>query len=143
MLNALRKVNGQHIDGRPADGSAANKHRTSPSEVLLPGIPARVEEPGNLARFRINSCYIWSFIRVVVVAAQGQVVACCWAVVFLGNDVVNLERQDVKALGKVAVLAGVLSTVPDELPQGLVHRSVVRARWSGQANTSLGLYHIE
>jgi len=73
MFYALREVDGQDIDGCAADGGAANKYWTCPPEVLLPGVSARVEKPDNFTRFGINLCYIGSFIRVVVVAAQGQI----------------------------------------------------------------------
>jgi len=52
--NAVRVVNLQDRNGRPANGAASDEERTVPAKVAVPLVPARMEEPHDLTSSRIN-----------------------------------------------------------------------------------------
>jgi hypothetical protein len=59
------------------------------------------------------------------------------SVVLLGNDVVDLEGQNVKRLRESTVFAGASGAVPNETFQGLIHRVTMPGTWARPEHSEL------
>jgi hypothetical protein len=69
-----------------------------------------------------ETCDVRPLVEVVIQAGQRQVLGDSRSVVLLGNDVVDLEGQNVERLRQPTVFAGVFGAVPNQTFQCLVHR---------------------
>lgn len=102
-------------------GVPTNQIRPVPRKVLLPVIAARIEQARERAGHGVDAGNVGPFVGIVVLAGKGEVCGGGRTVVFGGDDVVELEGQDIQSLGQPAVLAGVSRALPDQLPEGVVH----------------------
>jgi hypothetical protein len=99
VFNTFGEIHVEHINRRPTDSGEAGEFGTVPREVLLSGVPAGIEQAGELAGYRIDPGDVRSLVEVVVVAGESEVFGGSRTVVFYGNDMVDLEGQDVEPLG--------------------------------------------
>src|SRR5262249_17373213 len=98
MFDTLGKIDVEHVNRRTTDGGAADKLRADPGEVRVPAVLARIEQPRELASDRGNPGDVRSLVEVVVVAREREVLSRSRAMMLDGNDMVELEGQDVEAL---------------------------------------------
>jgi hypothetical protein len=111
LLDSLGSVHSKDFDGRSSDGRAPGQHRAAPGEMLLPSVLAGVEESCQQTRLGIEAGDIGPFVDVVIQAGQRQVFRDGRAVVLLGNDMVDLERQNIEPLREPTVFAGVFGAL--------------------------------
>ena len=82
--------------------------------MLLPNILAGVEQSRQQPRVGVEAADIRPLVEVVIQAGQRQVFGDGRSVVLLGNDVVDLEGQNVERLRELTVFTGALGAVPNQ-----------------------------
>jgi len=117
-----QRVHDKDIDRRSTDGGPASQHRADPGEMLLPNVLAGVEQSRQQPCVGVKAGDIRPLVEVVIQAGQRQVFGDGRSLVLLGNDVVDLEGQNIERLRESTVFAGVFGAVPDQTFQCLVHR---------------------
>ena len=123
VFPAMRHVDSEHVGRDSPDRRAPGQSRSVPAKVFVPIMPPRIENRCQLSRERINPGDIGPFMHVAVKAAQSQVVGSRRAVVFCGDDVIDLKGQHIEALRQTAVLAHPARSLPDEFAQTFIHPS--------------------
>ena len=121
QLQAVRHVQVEHLDGRTTDTSTADEPGPAPAEMPFPLLPPRVEQRHDHSRFRFPACQIGAFGEITVLAAQGEVGGVIVPAVLLGNDVLDVEREEVIVLMHQTVFAPVVCPRPDQPARGGVH----------------------
>src|SRR5688500_12957910 len=66
--------------------------------------------------FRINPGDVWAFIAVAIAACVREVFRHALPIVFLGDDVLDLERENAVGFRQVTVLASSSGSLPDSFP---------------------------
>ena len=122
MLDSLGSVHGQDVNRRAADCGDPLQYGVSPHEMLFPRILSRVKEPREQSRLGVEARDIRPLVEIVIQTGLRQILGDGRAVMLLGNDVVDLERQRVERLGETTVFAGVRRTIPNVTFQGVIHR---------------------
>ncbi len=130
LLDSLGSVHGKDIDRRSSDGRSAGQHWADPGEMLLPNVLAGVEESRQQTRIGIEAGDIRPLVEVVIQAGQRQVFSLGQSVVLLGNDVVDLEGQNVERLRKPTVFAGIIGADPNLTFQRFVHCVKRLGKWA-------------
>jgi len=91
-------------------------------EVFIPMVDARMEQLYNFSGRRIDAREIGPFERIASVTSQCKIVHRVIGDVLLGNDVLNMERNEWRRLFRhVAVFAMVTGTASHECPSCGVH----------------------
>jgi hypothetical protein len=129
-LDALWSVHVQDIDRRSSDGASACQHRADPGEMLFPNILAGVEQSRQQPCVGVEAADVWYFVEVVIQAAQCQVLSDGRSVMLLGNDVVDLEGQNVERLREPTVFTGALGAVPNQTFERLGDRVRSQGKWA-------------
>ena len=83
-----------------------------------------MKQPDERAAFRVNSAQVWSLVRIAVVAGESEVFAVVSSAMLASNDVLDvIGEKRLRALRKAAVLAAMIGTFTDGLPEPLVHQA--------------------
>jgi hypothetical protein len=77
-----------------------------------------MEEPSKLARIRICSGYVRTFVTIAVQAGEGEVLKNSEPSMLPCNDVIDVKGQRISGSRKLAILASVSGTSPD-LPDNI------------------------
>jgi hypothetical protein len=85
--------------------SSTNNRPLLQFEMLIPNVAARIEQPHNLTRHRINRCKVWAFVAIAAIARQRQIRRIVVSCMLLGNNMLDVERRFADALGQSAILA--------------------------------------
>jgi len=109
------EVDFEYVNGGSTDRRATDHHRTIPLEMYVPLILARMKQPSELPSFRVNPRDIRSLVRVILIAAQRQIIFSRWPVVFLSDNMIDLKREDIELLRDAAVFAGISRPLPDKV----------------------------
>src|SRR5437879_6297137 len=104
MIHSLRRIDFEHVDGRPGDAGLAQQCWTMPCEMPLPLIAPRVEERNQRARHGIVASGVRTLMSVAVRAGKTEVFECRGPMMLLGSDVVQLVRHGGISLGELAIL---------------------------------------
>ena len=116
--DAMGQVHAQRSDRRATDGGAPNQRWAVPTEVPRPFVPSRIEQLDELLRDRIDAGEVRAFAQVVLVTGEGQVAHCVHASVLLGNDVLDVKREEgIVVFVKTAVLTAAPSAAAHPLPR--------------------------
>jgi hypothetical protein len=67
------------------------KEFTSPDEMTVPALPARIKQRHDIARQTIDSCNVRAFVLVAMEATPGEVFQYGLAAVLLRDDVIDLK----------------------------------------------------
>ena len=110
-----------------ANCRSACKHGPYPLEVSIPLVRSRMEEPNKLARTRINSGYVRTFVAIAVQAGEGEILKDSEPSMLACNDVIDVKGQKIDGSRKVAILTAVLGTTPD-LPDNITVHGLRRLR---------------
>jgi hypothetical protein len=89
--------------------------------MAWPRLPARIEQRCKFPRIGVAAGDVRSLGTVAEEAGQGEVILGRWSIVLFCDDVVNLERDGGKGLGKVAVFAAFLCPLPHQGNKRPVH----------------------
>jgi len=76
-------------------------------EVLVPRVPARMEQALGGARFRIDRYQVTAFVPVAERATKCQVLHACAAPVLGGNNVIDFVADERQAFRNQAIFAAV------------------------------------
>lgn len=109
----MTHIHGEDVHRRSADGRAAEQDGLIPFEMVLPPIPPRVEQSRQLPSGRIDSSDVGSLVIVAREARECEVLEIICVVMFPGDHMVDLKREDVESLGKAAILADLFRPCPD------------------------------
>jgi hypothetical protein len=88
----MRRIDLQDSDCGSALGSAANEDGAMPTEMPLPFLAPRIEQPGALAGLRINSGEIRTYMMIVSEASQCQIAGSGLTAVLFRDDMIDFER---------------------------------------------------
>jgi hypothetical protein len=91
--------------GQPNDGRAV----FAPGKMLVPTLPAGIEQRHSFAGLWVNSMDARPFVSVARGASQAQVVSLCRPIFGPRDDMINLARETAEPLGSLTILATVLS----------------------------------
>jgi hypothetical protein len=80
------------MNRRATNVCSAGKHSSRPLEMSIPLIRPWMKESNKLARPRICSGYIWTFVPVAVQTGKGEVIKSSQPSVLACNDVVDVKR---------------------------------------------------
>ncbi len=120
VLARLRKDRSLKVLAEPTlvttNGRPAREQGACPLKVLAPCVLSRVEKPYCLVGIMVTACDVRSLERVAVQTRVGQVLERRFALVLLGNDVVDLERKRRPTLRNLAILAAMPSPCSYLLP---------------------------
>ncbi len=82
-------------------------------------MPARVEEPRELPRPRVDTGQVRPFMEVVLVAAESQVAGVISTLVLLGDDMLDVKREEgIVVLVQPAVFAAPIGSSPYQFSGG-------------------------
>src|SRR5688500_8610340 len=93
----------------------ADQSRAAPAEMTLPALLSRLKKPGFFSGLCIDPAKIGSLVAIAGEARQGEILERCLAIMFLGDDMLDLERECVEPLVHLAVFAAVASSAPHAL----------------------------
>jgi hypothetical protein len=102
-----------------ANSRSPGKCNSGPLEVPIPLVRPRMEESNKLARIRICSSYVRTFVAIAVQAGEGEILKDSEPSMLACNDVIDVKGQRIDGSRKVAILTSVLGTtphVPDNIP---------------------------
>ena len=135
-------IDSQNFNRCAANRSVAGEHGPLSAEMLIPTIPARMKQPDDFMRHRIDAGQVRALVAVAIDAAQRQVFLLRRPAVLLRNDVIHLEIQPRKSLGKLAIFATEPGTPPDRFHEVPLHvRSAGRAP-RAERKQRLGLHEF-
>ena len=144
QFDALGSVHDEDIDRRSSDVGSAGKHGAYPGEMLLPDILAGVEKSRQQTCIGVEARDIRPLVEVVIQARQRQVFGDGRSVVLLGDDVVDLEGQNVERLREPTVFAGALGAIPNQTFRAASFIAAgASSRGLGQNAASLGVDQVE
>ena len=135
----MGQVDREDIDCRPADRCEPDEHGAAPLEVLLPPVASGVEQARNFPAFLVHACNVGSLVVVAGEASERQVPQLAGSVVFEGDDVIDLKRQQIEALRDTAVFTVVLGALPNTFDERWIHSSLGLWRFFLNGNAGLGL----
>ena len=125
--NCVLPIDIQNLNGRPANWGNTFENGSNPAEVLLPLVRSWVVKAHNFTSFGVDSRHIRTLEVIAVVASQRQIGEHRLTVVFFGDDVVNLKRDQGVDRREMAILALTLSPLPDLLNEATLHCQPVLA----------------
>ena len=105
MFDPRWQVDSQYVDRRPSFRRLASQGWTDPFEMVVPTVGSRMVKPDDLLGVRINACQVRTFVHVAIETRPRQVIESRRAVMYLGDDMVDLKRQQVERLGNTTVFA--------------------------------------
>ena len=115
-------VHVEHLYRRSAYSRQTNGHRAGHSEMLVPELPAWVEQRDDLACFRVDAGEVSSLVGVASFAGQSKIGRIVVSTMFARNDVFHLEPRKRKVfLRKATVLAAIAGPVANGFADGGVH----------------------
>ena len=120
----MRQIYGEDIDCCSTDRRTPNKHRSVPLEMVFPIVLAGMKQPDNLTRLGIHPSNIRSFVVVTCETREREIPQFVTAVMFAGNDVIDLKGQHVMLLRHPAVLAERTCPLPHLIDEHLLHSSL-------------------
>ena len=80
------------MNRRATNGCSAGKHSSRPLEMPIPLIRPWMKESNKLARLRICSCYIRTFVTVAVQTGEGEVLKSSEPSMLACDDVIDMKR---------------------------------------------------
>ena len=122
MNQAMRKIDGQHIDGGSTARRSTNEHGTFPTEMDGPVIAARIEQSHDAPGEAVSAGQVCSFVIVAREASQREVFQLRESVMLFGDDVVDLERIRIALLRHLTVFAASACPAPNAITQQLSHQ---------------------
>ena len=122
MNQAMRKIDGQHIDGGSTARRPTNEHGTFPAEMDGPVIAARIKQSHDAPGEAVSAGQVRSFVIVAREASQREVLRLRESVMLFGDDVVDLERIRIALLRHLAVFAASACPAPNAITQQLSHQ---------------------
>jgi hypothetical protein len=81
--------------------------------MFIPIVFARIEKTHDLFRYRVEARNIWPFVVVAVETGEREIQSLGLSGVFLGDDVIDLEGSDRKALREMTILAPPIGSIPN------------------------------
>jgi hypothetical protein len=78
-------VDVEHSYTGPARLRATDEHGANPLKVTVPALPARMEEPDDIARERVSAAQVRSLLEVAAVATPTAIVGAVTAAVLLAT----------------------------------------------------------
>jgi hypothetical protein len=121
MFEAFWQIDVKHVNRRPADWCTTDQFGPVPREMLIPVVSSRMEQTCDLTGYGIDPGDVRALMDIIVVAREGEVFGGSRSMVFYGDDMVELEGQDIELLREPAILAGVACAFPDQVPKGVIH----------------------
>ena len=121
MCDGIRAIHRENFDRRPPDSGPADEDGPLPSEVPFPLVSSRMEEPRDLARHRIDSGKILTFVSITIKARDCHIRGDRLAAMGARHDVFVLKGNRGRPLAKPTVFARTLRALPDQRLQGRVH----------------------
>src|SRR5262249_18228685 len=115
-------VHRQDKDRRSAGRCQAVDGNASEYEMVGPPVAPRVVERYEVAGHRVDPGQVRRLVQVTAVAGEDEVFGVVGAAVLLGDDVLDVVRQDAMPLTEKAAFTTVVRATPDECPRGGVHR---------------------
>ena len=91
--------------------------------MLASSVLARIEQTDHLLGFRIDSNEVWAFMAVTAATRECEIAHDGFAPVLPRNDVIHDVSEFRELFREMTVLARALSTIPDRLFEGFVHRA--------------------
>jgi hypothetical protein len=119
--NCLRVVKTKYRNRASAYRRPTDQYGPSPSKTSLPLMAPGMEELNELSSPWIKPANVRPFEAVAVEASQGEVLGNGPSAVLLGDDVVDLERQQRIQLRQPAVFTAQTRPLPNELDKLRVH----------------------
>ncbi len=101
----MREIYAEYVHSREALGRAPNEHSALPLEVFIPVVFARIENRNDLSRVVISARDIRSLMRIAPKTTERKILFHCFAVMLASNDVVDLKRDGIELLRRLAVFA--------------------------------------
>jgi hypothetical protein len=114
----MRQIDGKHIAGDPTNRRAPNQLGFLPLKMIRPPIPAWMKQPNDFLGFGIEPSDIRPFVVVTAKTRKRQILQFIPAMMFPGNDVVDLESQRIVLLWHPAVLAYRARPLPHPRDEG-------------------------
>jgi hypothetical protein len=121
VSDAVPQVDLENVHGHSADRRSTGKLGTLPLKMLGPRLRSRIEKRNGLLRDYIITSDIRALVVVAREASKGKVLRDCRAVMFLGDDVVELVLGVFKLLRHVAVFAAGACPLPNLITELPVH----------------------
>jgi hypothetical protein len=122
-LDGVGVVDSENGNRCPAGSRASDKIRPVPPKVSLPTLPTRVKQPDVPACFRISARKIRPLVEVATRARDCEIGRFRAPSVLLCHDVFEVESESGCGLRQLAVLAGVVGTLPN-LPLKILFHDV-------------------
>src|SRR6267143_2851481 len=111
----MRLIDVQYRDSRPTADGQAEQARPVPEEVALPALAARIEEHDDTSGLGVTATQVAGFREVAVVARPCEHVGIVSAPMFLGENVLDVERKERKiVLMQSAILAALSGARTDQ-----------------------------
>src|ERR1019366_3898917 len=122
QLNAVRLVDIEDGGRGAAARRQADKPRALPGKVPAPALPARIEQHDRPASDGVAATQIAGFSQVAFETRPGQIAGIVPAMVFPGDDVVDMEAEQ-RLIGFVqtAIFAALVGSSSHELPNRCFH----------------------
>jgi len=91
--DGIDSVDAQHVDRGATNRRLPHQFRPRPSKLITPSVSPRIEQPRHFPSLLIQSCQIWSLVRVAAEAGPAKIFQRRGTTVFLCNDVIGLKSQ--------------------------------------------------
>ena len=88
----IRIIDREDMNRSSPNSRSAHKYSSSPLEVPIPLVRSRMEESNKLARIRIYSGYVRTFVAVAVQAGEGEILKNSEPSMLEGNDVIDVKK---------------------------------------------------
>ncbi len=91
--------------------------------MIWPDILTRVEESSQTSAQRVEARDVWPFVKITIVAREGEIVEVVRSAMLFGDDVFDLKRGLIPSLMNPTVFAPTLGASPDSLPNPRANQS--------------------
>lgn len=102
----------ENTDGGSPNGCQSDERSSTPVEMFLPNVLPWIKEPRHPICFRVHTGKIWPLMFVAPQTGPRQIFQNGGASVLFCADMIALEPQLGKALGKMALLTAKSSALP-------------------------------
>jgi hypothetical protein len=102
-------------------GRADNAPIALKVKMFLPAVFTRMKQSNkvvSVSAFRIYRCDVWSLLQIAMQATEAKITVVIGSATLLGDDVIDLMRQDGGSLRQPTILANVLR--PTSYPRSLL-----------------------
>ena len=124
QLQAARGVHLAYSCRGTAGWRQAKNLQALDTEVIVPGLHARVEKRGDLSGLIIDACQIGSFVKAASVAGQREIGGIIASIVLAGTNVIDVKRSERRIrLTEPTILTAIFCTLPHKSTSRTVHQN--------------------